>query len=128
LACDNYRMAGWDTHDTTEDWGEFDYVFSGVSPDPEGDAMIVKLRLLDSDAVEGEIQSVFWAEFAGTWIGDDVKLTMTFADPKCDDPAHASFAGVSGGTHLIGRFEVFACEWYEFDYAGELAGGAAFTE
>jgi hypothetical protein len=48
---------------------------------------------------------------------------MTFKDNRCEDPAHAEFAGVLTGERFAGHFWVWACEWSEFDYVGDLVGG-----
>ncbi len=123
FGCDT-NFNGYDEDHPSEDWKYYDYVFQGASPDPEGLEMVVEFNLTDETDVGGRVYSIFYADFTGTLDENGkLELTMTFSDPRCEDPGYAEFTGWIVEDILSGRWLVDACVRSEFDYEGELVGG-----
>jgi len=125
-ACGNYKMFGSDEH-SEEDWVKYDYVFSGDSPDTEGEPMYFKLNVNDGGAVTGETMGVFYAEVAGTLdVQNIITLEMTWLDHMCESDGYATFIGELSDDTLTGAIMVQSCEIWDFAYTGELVGGRLF--
>lgn len=126
FGCDP-NFNGYDEDHPTEDWKYYDYVFQGDSPDPEGLPMTVEFNLLDDTQVDGRVYSIFYADFTGTLDENGkLELTMTFSDPRCEDPGYAEFVGWIVDDILSGHWLVETCVRSEFDYEGELVGGRLY--
>jgi len=136
LSCD-VHFSGYPVGEPEEDWSDFDLVFS-ADPIYQGDEpMLVKLNFaeqnpmdftLEGQPVSGEVATLFWSEFTGRIVGEEVALEMMWENGLCigDGPSHAIFNGILTPDRLVGRFVVSSCNDYEFDYDGKLVGGRDF--
>ena len=122
-SCGNWKIQGTDEI-PDEDWENYDYVFEGDSPDPNGDPMFFKINIDENGLVDGETLGVFYAQFAGTLADQAIFLEMEYIDHRCEMTAYATFNGTFTENELIGTIQVSACEIWQYIYQGVRVGGS----
>lgn len=121
-ACD-VNFNGYTVDHPTEDWNKFDYVFSGPSPDADGQEMLVKFDQLEDGTFEGETLGAFYAQFVGIQLRDELIFDLAIDDNRCPEPGHGRFNGTLDGDTLRGVWTIRSCQWLDFWYEGVLVGG-----
>jgi hypothetical protein len=126
VGCD-VNFNGYANAHRTEDWDQFDLVFEGLSPDTEGDDMLIMLNVVGDQVYEGETRGVFWATIEGAVIDGTLYLNMDVDDNRCPEPGHARLRGAIEPDALTGYVTLRSCSWEDFTFEGELVGGRLFN-